>query len=93
MITYERQVMSIVKITNMKLIDHHKPDLKSALRDVIFITLANGEIKRLDLYSFHKVSRIQISSNYVLNWLIKSHSNKTISIAKFNYLKMILIQQ
>ena len=58
MITYERQVMSIVKITNMKLIDHHKPDLKSALRDVIFITLANGEIKRLDLSSDSDVTNI-----------------------------------
>ena len=58
MITYERQVMSIVKITNMKLIDHHKPDLKSALRDVIFITLANREIKRLDLSSDSDVTNI-----------------------------------
>lgn len=51
MITYERQVMSIVKITNMELIDHHKPNLKGNLRDVIFIALANGEIKILDLFA------------------------------------------
>ncbi len=51
MITYERQIMSIIKITNMKLIDRHKPDLRSKPRDVIFITLANGEVKRLDLFS------------------------------------------
>lgn len=51
MITYERQVMSIVKITNMELIDHHKPNLKGNLRDVIFIVLANGEIKILDLFA------------------------------------------
>ena len=51
MITYERQVMSIKKITNMELIDHHKPNLKGNLRDVIFIVLANGEIKILDLFA------------------------------------------
>ena len=42
MITYKEQVMSIVKITKMRLIDSHKPDLLSPLRDVIFIYLANG---------------------------------------------------
>ena len=51
MITYERQVMSIVKITKMELFDQHKPNLKSPLRDVIFITLANGEVKILDLFA------------------------------------------
>lgn len=51
MIMYESQVMSVVLITKMELIDTHKPELRGALRDVMFITLANGEIKRLDLYA------------------------------------------
>lgn len=50
--------MSVVKITKMQLIDYHKPDKKAPLRDVIFITLANGEIKRLDLFSELDVSNI-----------------------------------
>ena len=58
MITDEKQIMSVVKITNMELIDSHKPDLKGPLRDVIFITLANGEIKRLDLFAESDVTNI-----------------------------------
>lgn len=58
MITYERQIMSIVKITKMELIDHHKPNLRGPLRDIIFITLANGEIKRLDLFAESDVTNI-----------------------------------
>lgn len=51
MIKYKTQVMSVVKITKMEMIDTHKPELRGVFRDVIFITLANGEIKRLDLYA------------------------------------------
>lgn len=51
MIMYETQVMSVVKVTKMDLIDTHKPELRGALRDVMFITLANGETKILDLYA------------------------------------------
>ena len=58
MITYKEQVMSVVKITNMRLIDHHKPNINGRLRDVIFITLANGEIKRLDLFAESDVTNI-----------------------------------
>ena len=58
MIKFPTQVMSIVKITKMDLIDHNKPDLKGAFRDVIFITLANGDVKRLDLYANEDVTTI-----------------------------------
>lgn len=58
MITYERQVMSIKKITKMELIDHHKPNLHGPLRDVIFITLANGEVKTLDLFADSDVTNV-----------------------------------
>lgn len=50
--------MRITKITNMELIDKHKPNLKSPLRDIIFISLANGEIKRLDLFAEMDVTNI-----------------------------------
>ena len=58
MIKYKRQVMSVVLVTKMELIDTHKPELRGALRDVLFITLANGEIKRLDLYANSDVTNI-----------------------------------
>lgn len=58
MITHKRQIMSIVKITNMELIDHHKPNKKSPYRDVIFIALADGDIKKLDMFAEMDVTNI-----------------------------------
>ena len=78
MITYKEQVMSIVKITKMRLIDSHKPDLLSPLRDVIFIYLANGEVKnlangvvkRLDLFAESDTSNVD-HWNYEKTWMSK----------------------
>lgn len=58
MITDEEQIVLIVKVTNMELIDHHKPNLKGPLRDVIFITFANGGVKTLDLFAETDVTNI-----------------------------------
>ena len=44
-------VVLVVKVTKMELIDSHKLDLSSPLRDVIFITYSNGVTERLDLFS------------------------------------------
>lgn len=70
MITYKEQVMSVVKITKMRLIDSHKPDLLSPLRDVIFINLANGVVKRLDLFAESDTSNVD-HWNYEKTWMSK----------------------
>ena len=70
MITYKEQIMSIVKITKMRLNDSHKPDLLSPLRDVIFIYLANGVVKRLDLFAESDTSNVD-HWNYETTWMSK----------------------
>jgi len=70
MITYPEQVMSVIKITKMKLIDHHKPNLAGPLRDVIFINLANGEVKRLDIFADSDTTNVDYW-DYEKTWMSK----------------------
>lgn len=58
MITNEKQIVLIKQVTNMKLIDAHKMDLNSPLRDIIIVTFASGEIRTVDLFAEMDVTNI-----------------------------------
>lgn len=73
LITNNNQILYITKITNMKLIDKHKPGKPSPIRDVLFVTLASGEIRRLDMFAMQDTTDIEYW-DYEKTWRSKEIS-------------------